>query len=461
MSTTTPFSCLRTRPTRRRDLLLGLGQGALLLAPFVRAARARAAGRPAIPNFMVFFTPNGFSRASFGTDGNDAAFKPRRGFEPVTPMLDHISVVRGLSNKSQHTNTPFHDQLNRLLTTVTGPLVATANAASLDQRFAELAGKNPINLKVYWSRVAEMGTFQSLSWKKPSFPNRNENDPRKAYTAVFGSMVAPGPGGTAELQAALDQKKSVLDFLRQDIGMLRGRLPTSEKARLDVHLDSLTQAEKRIVSLPAPGGPAVMQTCSMDRAKVASTTAPPNDGGAYMPDLFKAHGDVQASLLIASIACGARNAGTILWQGASGGINPNGGMGAAGDHHELTHDRGPLEDWIQVDRWYSGRFASFLQEVQAAGILDDTIIVWCSETAERHSFNNCTFVVAGGKNFGIQHRKTVTFPFVGNENGGRTAARDPGNRSISDLWTTLWRAGGGQGDFGEDVAGPITQIWSP
>ncbi len=56
---------------------------------------------------------------------------------------------------------------------------------------------------------------------------------------------------------------------------------------------------------------------------------------------------------------------------------------------------------------------------------------------------------------------TVNFPFVGNEGGGRNAARNAANRSLSDLWTTIYRACGGSGNHGEEVKGPIAEIHSP
>lgn len=451
---------MTTNYVRRRDLLLGLGAGAAFLSPFARQVHAQAAGKPGQGKFILFFTPNGHARSDFGSDGNDASFKFRRGMADAASMADHISVVRGLSNKAQHPQRPFHDQISRLMTVKTGDIVGTAMGPSLDQAVADLSAKNPLNLKVYWSRYDNVGTYQNLSWKKAAFPNRNENDPRKAYASVFGDFMPSGGGEQSpEIKLALEQKKSVMDFLKEDISMFKTRLTDSDKSRLDVHLDSVREFEKKLESAPA-GSPVGGNVCPMDKAKGSSTYPPPNDSGPYNKEAFKAHGDIQASLLIASLACGARTAGSIIWQGGAGGLNPNGAAGKADDHHEVSHNAAPRDVWISIDNWYAGRYAALLKEAQSVGILDDTVVAWATEITESHSHNNAVFPIAGGKNLGFKHRKSVTFPFVGDENGGRNAARASGNRSLSDLWTTIYKACGGQGNFGEDVAGPINEVWS-
>jgi hypothetical protein len=445
---------------RRRDLLAGLGKGALFVAPFAQQVKAWAAGKPGKSNLVIYFTPNGHARSQFGSDGNDAGFKFRTGASLAEPMADHISVVRGLSIKSQHTQAPFHDQITRLLTTVSGPVVATAQGRSLDQAVAELAMKQPINLKVYWSRYENVGTYQNLSWRAAALPNRNYNDPRQAYKLVFGEFM-PGGGNEMEVTNLIDQQKSVMDFLKRDIELFRGRLTRPDQARLAVHQDALRDFEKKLTTMPATGGAGTSAgACPMTKAKPAETSAPPNDSGPYNKELFKAHADVQLSLMVASLACGARNAGTVLMQGAAGGLNPWGTSGKGNDHHLTSHGEAGYNTWVDIDRWYSGRYADFLKELQGVGILDDTVVVWATEISEQHSHNNYTMVVGGGKNLGFKGRKTASFPFQGNEGGGRNAARAAGNRSMSDLWTTCYRACGGQGNFGEDVAGPITEIWS-
>ncbi len=451
-----------TRIVRRRDLLLGLGAGAAFLTPFYRRTQAWAQGKPGVGNFIMFYTPNGFARSEFGSDGNDAGFKFRGGMAKAEPMRQYISVVRGLSNKAQTNTNPFHDQFSRFLTGISGQqsVVQTGYGPSLDQSVSDLAGNRPLTLKVYWSRYTNGGTYQYVAWKMSGYANRLENDPRKAYKDVFGVFMPQG-GDNGASERLIAQQKSMLDFLKEDINLFKGRLRAADRTRLDLHLDAIRDYEGKLAATPSVGGGAAAKVCSMDRAKSAETTPPPDDSGPYDVAKFVAHGNIQASLMAAAIGCGARNAGLIMWQGSAGGINPNGMSGPAGDHHLVSHGDGGRSTWVQIDNWYAGRFASYLKELQDVGVLDDTAVVWGSDIAESHSHNNCTFVVGGGKNLGLKPMKTANFPFNGNEGGGRSAARASNNRSHTDLWTTIYKACGGKTNFGEDVTGPINEIWSP
>ena len=76
---TKPASSL-FRPSRR-DLLRGLGAGAVLLAPFARSRRLDAAPG-ADGNLLVFFTPNGFARDVCVRRGDVFSPQPIESFRP-------------------------------------------------------------------------------------------------------------------------------------------------------------------------------------------------------------------------------------------------------------------------------------------------------------------------------------------------------------------------------------------
>jgi hypothetical protein len=176
---------------------------------------------------------------------------------------------------------------------------------------------------------------------------------------------------------------------------------------------------------------------------------------------------VLLDLIGQSFACGARRVATLQWGEGALGVNP---ARTTKDHHWVTHFLGgaptmgaqdfdangktDVEDAQQYcDRWYADRFLSCLDKFKALGILDDTVIVWCTETSEGHNQNNCTWLVAGGKNLGIQLGKVIEYPFSGEEGalmGARNTGRDPKNASIADLWVSVQKAMGVQQEgFGE------------
>ena len=81
------------------------------------------------------------------------------------------------------------------------------------------------------------------------------------------------------------------------------------------------------------------------------------------------------------------------------------------------------------------------------------MIVWCTETSEGHNQNNCVWLVAGGRNLGIQLGKVIEYPFEGEEGAlmqARETARRPENASIADLWVSVQKSlGVAQEGFGE------------
>lgn len=443
---------------RRRDLLRGLGAGAVLLSPFESRRRALAQTTVAGPgNFFFFFTANGFVRSRFGSDGNDAAFTLRPASAPLEPWKDQITFLRGLSNKSQHERGLFHFNITRLLTCMTGMSQHVGYGPSIDQVIATLIDRPALNLITYWPR--QQNQFTMMTWKKYGISAPHINDSRAAYKAVFGAATPTGT--SAELEATLARKRSLMDLVLEDITMYRSRVPTADRGRLDTHLESMRQLEKQITAMPSAPMP---KACDAKKADVSSTYEPPKDGtvGAYDIAAFEAHNAVQMDLAVTAMACGLRNSITFMNQGGGGGLNPLGGEGEASDHHQVSHGFASATVWSNIDHYYSKRFGMLLGKLRDQGILDRTAVVWGSEITEAHMQNNQTFAVAGGKDLGLKLRKSIALPFSGDEGGGPAVARNASNASLSDLWVTIQRACGVKSDsFGHDSNGPLSQLWSP
>ncbi len=434
--------------TGRRDLLRGLGAGAFFLAPMARRAKAWAAGKAGHGNFLFFFTPNGFARNKFGSDGNDASFTLRAGMAGAEPMKDHITVVRGLSQKAQGGGRPFHFQITRLLTCAGGGKDDLQGyGPSIDHVIAQkVTGTRPITLSVH--SVPGSTAFNRLSWRDARVVDPFMNDPRDAYKVVFGQFTpSQSPD---ELGAALEREQSLLDFLKSDIDRFKTRLGASERVRVEAHLDAVRGLEQKIAK-----GSAV---CDLGKTEKAKTTAAPSiaqDGPAAVARL-SAHADLQIDIITTAFACGIRNAATLMWQRGGGGLDVITGRGMHDEHHHVSHSVRPRSRWYEIDSWYAGRFADVLDRLKKLEILDNTVVVWGSEIAELHSHNNCTFVVGGGRALGIRHRKTLEFPFHGNEMGFIGPSLDPKNAGISDLWVSVQKACGVQSDtFGEHSTGGL------
>ena len=462
----TASTSVQNKPFRRRDLLLGLGAGSLLLGPLARPRFAFAQTPQAHRRFMVFFTSNGHASSGFGTNGSGASFTLNPGMSGAEAMKDHISYINRLSIKNRPDSIrDFHNKLPALLTgkTTSGP--ATGMGPSIDQVVADLSGKAPLTLKIYTDSVRSgEGNSQLLSWKGPGLPNRNDDKPVTIYKNVFESVL-PAEGKTDEgAKRILEQNKSVLDYNLEDLKLFQGRLQDAEaRQQLEVHLERIRFAEKGVADALAQGG-AVSGTCSNAEAKQAGMYVPPKQEGVpYNIPNFEKHGEVTRQLLVAAFACGLKTAGTVMWQWEGGGINPNGGVGKADDHHNVSHGEGGVAAWQRIDTYYSGQFAKYLSDFKAAGILDDTVVVWATLLRNNgpadHCHNDLKFVVGGGKNLGIRHRQTIDLPSAGGDSA--RVAQGSAAWGVNDLWTTVLQSMGGKGNFGDHTKGVIPGLWAP
>jgi hypothetical protein len=243
----------------------------------------------------------------------------------------------------------------------------------------------------------------------------------------------------------------VLDLVRDDLKSMRTGLSAQDQGHFDVYEGSIREIERKL-----------SQTSNCDPKQPA-----PTDwlGTGDAVDKLKTNGDVLLDLIGQSFACGARRVATLQWGEGALGVNP---ARTTKDHHWVTHYLGggsgdedfdkdgdvDVEDSQQLcDRWYADRFESCLTKFKALGILDDTVIVWCTETSEGHNQNNCTWLVAGGRNLGIELGKVIEYPFSGNEGAlmeARNTARKPENAGMADLWVSVQKAMGVKQDgFGE------------
>lgn len=373
----------------RRDLLRGLGAGAVLLSPFVRSATAYAApGSP--PNLLIFHTPNGHLRSAFGGTGAGADFKLLPSLAPLEPYKSQVSVLRNINNPGASTK-HSHEDIVRLLTCLPGGDIYRGYGPSIDWVVAKSFGQRPMTLSSMWSAAPNWQT--KLSWKEDNAFDPHVDSAQAAYADVFGGFVAPSTGGVdvARLGA---QNKSVLDFVMQDIATLNGRLSAQEKIKLGNHLEALRQLEKSV-----SGG----LTCSTDGLKAAVDAMPA--GGSRTEALQRAI-ELKVDLMTTAFACGVRRVGTLLCQGGSAGINP---ISGGGDHHPLSHaafddkNAGAIETIKKVDAWYAARFAYVLKRLTDLDLLQNTVVVWTSEIAEQHVQTGHVIPIAGGGGLGMKH----------------------------------------------------------
>jgi hypothetical protein len=232
------------------------------------------------------------------------------------------------------------------------------------------------------------------------------------------------------------QRKSVLDFVREDVSTFMTRVPASEKVKLATHLEALREVEKKI------SPPALAVSTASCAPSAARTRTEIGTTGLTGGDELRVAIEIQLDLIATAFACGNRRVATLLTQGASAGRNPFGGV----NHHDVSHGMGvdPGGTWARIDLWYAERFAYFLKRLQELRILDTTVVAWVTEISEDHSQDGFVIPVAGGQALGLRGRRSF------------------GKNTLSNLWVSVAKAMGQNIEtFGVGSAGGIPGLYGP
>jgi len=441
----------------RRNILRGLGAGALLLSPFVRYRSSFAQAAPA-GNLLIWFTPNGHIKDEFEAEGSGASFTLKQSLAPLEPFKQDIAVIRGLALKTP-TEINSHDDICRILTCVEGPDKALAYGPSIDHVVGNALGQRPLYVNPEPNR--DEGHWRNaLSWREAEIPEPFVKDPNAVFSGLFAGAVAPTMPDEA-VERARARNQSILDFVKDDIATFRGRINNEDKAHLDLYLDSLRDVEQRVTSGATLGGGGLCtpETLESRLAALPDTPAQEDDDSPNgLAEDLKANGDMMIDLIASGFACGTQRVASILWQGASEGLDPVMNTGSP-NHHSISHST-DFTTWKSIDYWYAERFAYTLDSLKKVNMLDKTIVVWCTEIAQGHETGDFVYIVAGGQSLGIKTGQRIHYPFEGNP-GDRNVLKDPKNRSLADLWVTVQQALGVQSDtFGDPAwcTGPLTEL---
>jgi hypothetical protein len=416
----------------RRSLIKSLGITIPAVAvPLLRSSPLLAAPPP--PRLIVMFKANGTILDSFWPSGSAANWTIPSGgiLEPLMKWKAKLNVLKGVHYDSgdKFVNAAAHQK---------GPVACLTGGGCNTGSFGGGNGNssgygNNISVDQYiagkWStmpgamtplKTLELGVAiggannrNRISYLGSNQPVAPEPDPARAFARVFSGFMPPKPGGAAtdmpdpELLTRLAEKKSVLDYVRADLGRVSARLPGDERARLDRHLESLRDVERQLA--PGMPGGAVGAACG---------PAMPAAGGDY-PAMTK----VQLDLLFQTLACDRTRLITFIWNGeTSQQTFP--WLGVNDPHHDMSHkpdnDAATKAKLIKVNRWYAEQVGTLLekmdgvQEGNGKTMLDNSFVIWTDGLGKgnNHTRKNIPWVLAGGAN---DYMPTGRFMDMGNQ----------------------------------------------
>jgi hypothetical protein len=446
---------------RRRFLQ---GAGVCIALPtfaslFPRTARSQA---PGTKRLVVVNHPNGTTQA------RDQVEAPPDLLARFDDLRSRMTVVQNLHNRSlknaQSRTGYYTAHAGAFLVMYTG---ATTNGVgdeqpSFDQQIAESSVTEGTSLQTlaincFQKRNPSDGvapqSHNILSWKGAGRPVTPYQDPRALFERLFGSEEGPSP----ELEARVARRGLYLDAVHGEIGTLRRRLGSEDRARLDEYLTGVEELDRRTrdavegIAGPRcdPSTPARLDEVDLERIQ----------GANYALIL-----DLMQELSIRALQCDRTRILTFMHAGVANGseiwqvVDRTGFEGRTFGWHPLSHWNSPYgnlssdvnlnrRDFTRLLGWHYDRVASFVRRLAEtpgpAGVplLDDTLVVFGTHFA--YGLHDAGFIYqllfGGGPEF--RQGRTVD------------AARAPS----SHLWAAIKRGFGVPGPVGGST-GEVTDI---
>lgn len=391
---------MSTRITRR-NFLRGAG-GAALALPLLQTTPARAQAAAFPKRLIVWFTPNGTNPETWfpAAGSTEDDFTLGRVLSPLLPHQDKLIVTAGINLRSveQGPGEPHQKGMGGVLSGThlqqgdfiggDGTRAGWGNGQTIDQYLVDRIGQQTrlgsIEMGV---RVRGAEVRHRLNYRAAATPLPPIESPITVYNRLFAEQIQ----GDQAARRRLDERRSVLDAVRRQFMLVRGRVAPEDRVKLDAHAVMVRDIERRL-ALPLPG-----EACEpTDQPPLLN----PGDADSLAPML-----DLNIDLAVAALACDQTR--VITLQNSSGANNirfPH--LNSNPDDHQLSH-AGPSaaaarEEWAQRQTWYAQKFRRLLDGLAAVPegdgtLLDNCLVLWCSEIAQgsTHSHDNIPFLIAG------------------------------------------------------------------
>jgi len=398
-------------PCLTRRKLLKTGLAGLALPPLASLASAKTI-KPA--RLVTIFFPNGVSLAPEGhssyKDWHWFPHNPGSDYiltnplQPLAKLRNNISILSGFSHP--HLRSSVTHSCSAQFLTGENQSNGYKNSISYDQVYA-----GEIDGATRYSSIALSANGGTGSLGRPATLSVNRDgalipalsDPRQ----IFDRLFVVDSGGLQQRARNIARDRSILDRVSSGLPDLNGRLAPEDRTHLDAYLTATRTLERQLeranewLNVPKPEVDASLFDFDAEPTRELGTN--------YMRTMFDL---IHMALLTDSTR-------VVTYQTA---MENAGGRGnqlpyAAGlslHHHQLTHsaarDEGGWERWAKFDQYMTERFSEFLTKMAATpdplaegSMLDNTVVLYGCGTSKTHIGRNYPLIVAGGRNFGLNH----------------------------------------------------------
>lgn len=390
----------------RRALLRGAGVAVAL--PTLEAmlsdrgllhAVAHAQAQQAPQRLVIFFFPNGLASLDDwipSTTGSGFAVKPA--MAPLEPFRDSLNVLSGIDLKvggagggHEWGTSGFATCVDNSPTGAGGPSMDQVAAQQLGDatRFRSLVVSDNCVPQPYDVNLSY------ISYSGASNPVPPIRDPKELFDKLFEGYT-PMPAGS-QPSDLVARRRSVLDFVKSDLGRLNGVLGSGDRQRLDAHLTGVRELERQLD-----------RSASAQAAACALPASPTLDGSKYSEEGENLLIDLTALALKCDLTRYASF--MVSYGGASNGPAPN--------QHALTHDQN-REATVPIVAGQVAFFARLLSKLSddtalegSGTVLDNSLLYLGSELSggSQHSNDNLPVVLAGKAGGQVVTGRHIAYP---------------------------------------------------
>ena len=325
-----------SRRLTRRTMLKGVGATVALpwleaMAPQLMASAPAVAAAP--PTRMAFlYVPNGVNMQHWTPAAEGRLVELPGVLEPLNGLKNDFTILSGLTaDKARPHGDGGGDHARAMSAFLTGAQPRKTDGTdirvgiSVDQLAASRVGDrtrlSSLEIGADEGRLAgncdsgySCAYSSTISWRSATTPVPKLVQPRQIFDRLFAA------GSTAERAARDRQRRSILDFVREESGSLERTLGTNDRRKLDEYFSAIRDVEARI-----------------DRAaRMPQPTPPQMQLPSSAPGSYEDHLKLLADLLVLAFQTDTTRIATFVF--ANEGSNRSYPfINVREGHHDLSH----------------------------------------------------------------------------------------------------------------------------
>ena len=397
----------------RRTFLRGVG--ATMALPLLDAmVPAMKAASPSVPRFAPIYIGNGANMFEWTPATEGVGFELSPSLQPLAPFRDQMMVLTGLDNFPATDQGDVGGQHPRAAPAFMSCMHPKATEGSdveagttIDQIIADRICRDTKlpSLEVSVDRNDVVGAcdhgyacayMNSLSWKTPTTPLPMETNPRFVFERLFGVGATP-----EERAARVNEDRSILDRLSEQIAKLNGRLGTRDRTKLGEYFDAVRDLEQRIAKAESYN---------------SDFSVPEQPVG--VPPTFREYVELMFDLQVLAFQADITRVSTFMM--CRENINrsyPEIGLPEA--HHSMSHHGNnpeKMKNFAKLNHYHVDTMSYFLKKLASVPdgdgtLLDSTVVLYGHgmSDANVHNNYNVPLVLVGGKTLQLKGNRHVKF----------------------------------------------------